>query len=161
LAIPSTASSPSAVNHIIFPRQEEGNIYSVNWSLVEDGVTSTGLAFRNARTQQLQNKLKGVPLGTFSGSYVMQEAGDNIDHDDFQQLLSDSQISLSTTPEFFVEDGFVGAHRDCRTGVRLITADAGSVSLLRKMLVCLFGLPKLSLFYFELFQYRSQQLFLK
>ena len=43
----------------VFPKEKEGNIYKVNWSLTEDGVTPVGNAYRNAR-QSLITKRLGV-----------------------------------------------------------------------------------------------------
>ena len=46
---------------MVWPRETEGNTYSVNWSLVGDGVTPTGEAYRNARVGLLTSKLSAKP----------------------------------------------------------------------------------------------------
>ena len=45
----------------LWPRENEGNTYAVNWSLVGDGVTPTGDAYRNARAALLTSKLSAKP----------------------------------------------------------------------------------------------------
>jgi hypothetical protein len=131
----AVATATSDSQFFTFPRETEGNNYAVNWSLVEDGVVSVGSAYRNAKFQQLQNHANKASKPVFSGTYVVEEAGDNVDHATFNNYLSEAQNSLSSSPDLFVEDGFVGAHRNGRTGVRLITANAHSATLMRKMLV--------------------------
>ena len=47
----------------MWPREKEGNIYAVNWSLVGEGVTPTGNAYRNARLPLLTSMLSVKPNG--------------------------------------------------------------------------------------------------
>lgn len=151
------AVASNDLQYFTFPKEQEGNIYAVNWSLVEDGVVANGSAFRNARLQQLQNQMKSSTKPAFDGKYTVEEAGDNLDHATFHNYLMEAQQNLSSAHNLFVEDGFVGAHRDARTGVRLITASAHSASLLRKMLVCM--IPKFLTFLSIMsFTFRSQLL---
>ena len=48
-----------------WPRETEGNTYAVNWSLVGEGVTPTGNAYRNARLPLLTNMLSAKPRGNY------------------------------------------------------------------------------------------------
>ncbi len=129
------SSASHDLHYFAFPKEQEGNNYGVNWSLVEDGVVSNGIAFRNAKHSQLSKSMKLISRPKWDGKYLIEEAGDNLDHSVFNNYLLEAQHNLSLGKDLFVEDGFVGAHRDARTGVRLITTNPHSASLLRSVLV--------------------------
>lgn len=125
-----------------FPREVEGNSYRLNWSLVEDGVTSAGKAYRNPRTQVLMNHLglktsdTGLKVNLKSaGAFEVKEAGDAISHDKFQQLLDDSQCQLSSSHTIFVEDGAVGTSLGNRLGVRVISNSPDFMLAARNLMV--------------------------
>ena len=51
------SSAAAAEEYTTFPREREGNVYAVNWSMTEDGVVPAGDAFRNARVPLLTTRL--------------------------------------------------------------------------------------------------------
>jgi hypothetical protein len=112
-----------------YPRNVEGDDPIVNWSLQESGVTNAGLAFHNAPVSKLLKR-----LGVRDSKYPIElnnlkvkaagtafEAGDNMDHDEFEENLSRVQHYLSEGQDMFVEDLAVGSHPDFRLGVRVVT----------------------------------------
>jgi hypothetical protein len=129
---------------ILFPREQEGNIYAHNWSLVNDGLTPLNSAFRNARTDLLATKLPTKVVNgkieinsiAFAGSFALKEAGDSIPQDDFVALLQDCQASLGARPDIFVEDAAVIASHGSRIGVRVVTDNPGLAIVVRSLLVC-------------------------
>ena len=126
----------------VFPRETEGNVYAVNWSLTEDGVVPVGSAFRNARlpvlTTRLPAKLEGgkveVPKIAYSGAYKLVEAGEGISHGAFTNVLADQQAYLSSGVDIFVEDAGLGASSGLRLGVRVVT-DSTAVALVARTLL--------------------------
>ena len=126
-----------------FPREREGNIYSDNWSLNEDGVVPVGDLFRNARvpilTQRLPTKIEAGKIALespkYHGDYVALEAGDGISHDDFTDKLTEVQDFLSTGIDLYVEDAFLGSFAKSRLGVRVISDSPAAALILRSLLV--------------------------
>ena len=114
----------------VFPRESEGNNYSVNWSLVADGISPSKEAFHNARLPLLTSRLPNkASKGTvddasvkFSGSFNLLEAGDSIKHEKFNESLTETTQKLSSEV-LFVEDNGVVAHADSRLGVRVVTSN--------------------------------------
>ena len=117
----------------VFPREREGNIYSVNWSLTEDGVVPVGDAFRNARDAVLESKL-GAKMPAFTGKCAVQEAGADITHSEFADLLEAQQHHLSSGVELFVEDAGLGAAHANRIGVRVVS-DSSAVAMVARNLM--------------------------
>jgi hypothetical protein len=126
----------------VFPREREGNVYSVNWSLTEDGVTPIGDAFRNARVEVLESKLGAkieggkvsVSKPAYTGKCTVTEAGADITHQEFSSLLTGQQDYLSAGVELFVEDGGLGAASDNRIGVRVVS-DSPALAMIARNLV--------------------------
>lgn len=127
----------------IFPREEEGNIYMHNWSMVEDGVVPVGKAFRNARLSVITNAM-GVKASdttisaskpSYAGKFAMKESGDNMSHEEFSQLLSAQQQHLSTSANLFVEDAALGVNGSVRQGARIICDDPAVALIARNLLV--------------------------
>jgi ATP-dependent phosphoenolpyruvate carboxykinase len=127
----------------LFPRETEGNVYAVNWSLCEDGVVPVGDAFRNARVSMLTKKM-GVKVAAgkleaknpaYSGKYTVQESGDSISHEEFSEMIAAQQAHLSSGIELFVEDAALGALGAIRNGVRVVTDDAATALIARSLLV--------------------------
>lgn len=114
----------------VFPRESEGNNYSVNWSLVADGISPSKEAFHNARLPLLTSRLPNkASKGTvddasvkFSGTFNLLEAGDSIKHEKFNESLTETTQKLSSEV-LFVEDNGVVAHADSRLGVRVVTSN--------------------------------------
>jgi len=114
---------------MIIPRKIDGNDLNVNWSLVESGVTNSGLAFRNVLTTRLLKRIglkdgaSGIiDLGKLKvGKGKLLEAGDHVTHPQFEDQLSVAQEYLSNGKDLFVEDGAIGSHPRFRLGVRVIT----------------------------------------
>lgn len=132
------------VESFIFPREREGNVYDVNWSLTEDGVTPVGDAFRNARIslitkklglQQKDNKIFNIQSPAIHGTYKLLEAGDTISHADFKDFKDAQKLHLSSGVDLFVEDASLGALRDIRVGVRIISDNPAVCLALRHLLV--------------------------
>ena len=127
----------------LFPRQREGNIYVVNWSLVEDGVTPVGDAFRNAELSTLTKKLGSkvqsgkVELSKplYFGDFILQESGDHISHDEFSVLFTEQQRHLESGISLYVEDAGIGAYSHVRNGVRVIAEDPALALIARNLLV--------------------------
>ena len=128
-----------------FPRESEGNIYSVNWSLTEDGVVPTGDAYRNARLPILTTRLtKKIDAGKveldqpkYAGTCTVVEAGDSMSHDAFNDLIASHQSFLSTASELFVEDAGAGSSTSSRVGVRVVTNSPAAALIVRTLMVCI------------------------
>jgi len=138
----ATASLPTQ-SWGVFPREKEGNLYAVNWSLNVDGVTPVGAAYRNARigllTSRLSSKVdsKGkVELAkpVYSGLYTVKEAGDTVSQDAFDSMLTERQQYLSSGVDLFVEDASLGAYSPSRIGARIIS-DKPALSLIARALM--------------------------
>ncbi len=127
----------------VFPREREGNIYPVNWSLNEDGVVPVGDAFQNARLPVLTSRLEAkvengkvsVKKPVFEGEYKTLEAGDGMDHSEFSDVLANQQAHLSSGVELFVEDAAVGASGVSRLGVRVVSDCPATALIARSLLI--------------------------
>lgn len=127
----------------VFTVDKEGNMFSDNWSLVADGVTNTGNAFRNARlpilTTRLSSKVEGgkveVSKPVYTGSYKVLEAGDEISQDDFAEKLKSTQEYLSSGVDLFIEDAGVGSYSAFREGVRIVSDNAAVALIARTFLI--------------------------
>lgn len=127
----------------MFPREREGNIYPVNWSLNEDGVVPVGDAFQNARLPVLTSRLEAkvengkvsVKKPVFEGEYKTLEAGDGMDHSEFSDVLANQQAHLSSGVELFVEDAAVGASGVSRLGVRVVSDCPATALIARSLLI--------------------------
>lgn len=126
----------------VFPRQREGRIYSVNWSLNDDNISPLGEnAFHNARLPiilgRLGTKLTNVDAveaksPVLDGPAVkFLEAGDSISQSDFNDLAVEVQAELSSGVDLFVEDNIVGSHQRHQLGVRVITDDPATALIAR------------------------------
>lgn len=127
----------------VFPFEYEGNDYDVNWSLVDDGVTPTKDAYRNGRIKLLTSRLAEKPSKDgkvtltkpkYNGAFTIVEAGDGIEHDDFQEILEGQQDKLSDQ-DLFVEDASLGSYRPHRIGTRIVTNEASTALILRTLLM--------------------------
>lgn len=139
----SEAALAGADTYSRFPNEEEGNIYDVNWSLVEDGVISSEKAFKNAKLQTIGTYIpKKIESGKFlldspiyTGNYAVKEAGDSISLEDFSVLLKTKQDYLSDYKNLFVEDGAIGAFSSFRVGVRLVTDIPALALIFRNLMI--------------------------
>lgn len=136
------APPPRTEEWFIWPREWEGNVYAVNWSLNHDGIVPTKHAYRNGRVPILNNRL-GYPASatelspkspSYFGPYKISEAGEHISHNDFTVLISDTEEHLSAV-ELFVEDGALGAFNKLRLGTRVVTKDPAVALIFRNLLV--------------------------
>lgn len=140
----SAAARASSSTSTVFPREREGNVYAINWSLTEDGVVPVGDAFRNARVPLLATRLSAkvengkVDVGSkvaYTGKYNMLEAGEEgLSHGAFSDKLAEQQAYLSSGIELFVEDAALGAFHGSRVGVRVVT-DSSAVALIARTLL--------------------------
>lgn len=128
----------------MWPRETEGNTYAVNWSLVGEGVTPTGNAYRNARLPLLTSMLSAKPNDgkvelkspIYFGDYKVQEAGDQtLSMDDFQDLSLRHKEMLTKESNLFVEDTAIGTFGCVRVGVRVISTDPAHALIARSLLV--------------------------
>lgn len=125
-----------------WPREAEGNVYAVNWSLTEDGVVPVGAAYRNARLPVLATRLPAkvdgnkveVPKIAYTGSFKVVEAGEGMTHVAFTNMLADQQAYLSSGIDIFVEDAGLCASAATRIGVRVVT-DTSAVALVARTLL--------------------------
>jgi len=124
----------------VFPRESEGNTYSVNWSLVADGISPSKEAFHNARvsmlTSRLPNKVSNGKVDAaslkFTGPFALLEAGDSIKHENFNASMAETTQRLSGD-DIFVEDNGVVAHADSRVGVRVVTSNPAVALIARSI----------------------------
>jgi hypothetical protein len=134
------------VEYALFPRQHEGNNYSVNFSLVEDGVCAAGddtNAFRNARipvlTTRFSAKVEGGKVELkepkYIGKYSVLEAGDSVSHDDFLEASSAQNMYLSSGVDLYVEDASLGSFAPSRVGVRVVTDSPAKALIARTLLM--------------------------
>lgn len=138
----SRSFSTKQAESFVWPREAEGNIYTDNWSLCEDGVVPTGIMFRNARlpvlTSRLPTKVESgkvvLEKPKYKGAYTSLEAGDGIEHSDFSDALIAQQTYLSSGIDLFVEDAFMGTSASGRVGVRVVT-DSPAVALIARTLM--------------------------
>ena len=115
-SLSSMVAPPSTKEWFVFPREHEGNVYRVNWSLNEDGVVPKGDAFQNARIPILTTRLpKKVENGKatldaplYQGDYKVVEAGDGITIDGFQEKLESQTSYLSSGIDLFIQDAGLG-----------------------------------------------------
>jgi hypothetical protein len=140
----STSQKSKFVESFVFPREKEGNIYKVNWSLTEDGVTPVGNAYRNPRVslvtkrlgvQQTDPKLLNIQSPVISGAYKLLESGDTISHFVFKDFKDAQKSFLSSGVDLFVEDASLGALSDVRVGVRVISDNPSLSLIFRNLLV--------------------------
>jgi hypothetical protein len=137
------ARAEEVSDHIVFPREKEGNIYDDNWSMVVDGVTPTGNAYRNARLSLLlshagvkgENGKLDVTKPKFHGNYVLQESGAELTHDHFNDINAAQADVLSSEPNLYVEDGGLGAHSPVRVFVRFTSSNPSVALVARNLLV--------------------------
>jgi len=127
----------------VFLKETEGKEYDLNFSLLEDGVTSVGDSFRNARIALLTSRLPSkvtnnqVTLTSpkLNGQYTIVESGDSISHDNFAALKSTQDNILSSKKDLFVEDAGLSSDYSSRVGVRIITQNPATALLVRKLLI--------------------------
>ena len=136
----STVSEES----FVWPREREGNVTDVNWSLTGDGVVPVGDAFSNSRlpllTTRLPVKVEGGKIELkepiYTGDYKLEEAGEGgFSHSSFGEILESIQSHQSSGVDLFVEDAGVGAYAPSRVGVRVITVDPALALISRSLLI--------------------------
>lgn len=141
--IAKTRNSSKVVNNKIylfssitnFPRESEGNTYSVNWSLIVDGVVPLGQAYRNARIPLLVSRLPAKVDGgkvditspAYIGKYKLLEAGDStLSQEAFSSSLKNVQDYLSSGIDLYAEDASLA-----KIGVRVITDSPAAALIFR------------------------------
>ena len=128
----------------VFPNEKEGDQYKVNWSLVIDGITPVGDAFRNARLPLLTSKLPAkidasnkvelkAPL--YNAEFSITEAGDTISFDEFQAQMESKVNHFESGIEMFVEDAGLGSYYATRVPLRVVTDDAAIALITRALLI--------------------------
>jgi hypothetical protein len=127
----------------VFPREREGNIYDVNYSLNEDGITPVGDAFRNARIPIITTRLGmksnsgkiDLPTPLYFSKYELLEAGDNLDHSKFEKMQSAINDHLSSGIDLFIEDAGLCAFYKARVGVRVVSESPAIAAIFRPLMV--------------------------
>ena len=122
----------------------EGDMWDDNYSLTEDGVVNTKLAYRNARVSTVLNNLPVKAKGgkvdvkdvNFQGKYNLVEAGDSdMNHDQFEDVLEEQHDYLSSDKILFFEDFGLGAHAGLRVGGRMISDNPVHALIFRSLMV--------------------------
>jgi hypothetical protein len=121
----------------------EGDVWDHNYSLTEDGVVNSKLAFRNARPSTVMNNLPAKSVGgkveikdiNYQGKYTLVEAGDGMDHDQFEDLLEEQHDHLSSDKTLFFEDFGLGASAFSRVGARVISENPAHALIFRSLMV--------------------------
>lgn len=121
----------------------EGDVWDHNYSLTEDGVVNTNLAYRNARSSTILNNLPVKAVGgkvdmkdiNFQGKYHLMEAGDDMDHDKFEEMLEEQHDYLSSDKVLFFEDFGLGAAASSRVGARMISENPAHALIFRALMV--------------------------
>lgn len=121
----------------------EGDVWDHNFSLTEDGVVNTKLAYRNAATSTILNRLPGRAVGgkvelknvNYLGKYTLVEAGDQITHEKFEEVLEDQHNYLSADKILFFEDFGLGASAALRVGARLISDNPAHALVFRSLVI--------------------------
>lgn len=121
----------------------EGDVWDHNYSLTEDGVVNSKLAFRNAKPSTVLNNLPAKAVGgkvdlkdvNYTGKYDLVEAGDNLDHDKFEDVLEEQHDYLSTDKTLFFEDFGLGATASSRVGARMISENPAHALIFRALMV--------------------------
>ncbi len=124
---------------------EEGNVWDDNFSIAEDGVVNTKLAFRNAKLSSIITRLPAkiasgkITLDTvnFDSKNAVLEAGDNLDQDEFSATLTNQHDYLSTEKDLFFEDVGLGASDAIRVGARMISENPAHALIFRSLMVLL------------------------
>jgi len=80
-AVSRTFSTVLPVSNVgIWGNDTEGDVFSINWSLTEDGVVPVGAAYRNARTAllatRLQTKVKVIIAVLVASQSTVEGVGD-------------------------------------------------------------------------------------
>lgn len=127
----------------IYNPQSEGDNWDHNFSIAEDGVVNTKLAFRNAKLASIITRLPtkvtsgkiSVDNVTYTGQYTVLEAGDNMEQDSFAALLRAKQDYLSSGKDLFFEDVGLGASPAVRIGARMISENPAHALIFRTLLV--------------------------
>lgn len=121
----------------------EGDVWDHNYSLTEDGVVNSKLAFRNAKASTVLNNLPAKAVGgkvdlkdiNYTGKYDLVEAGDNLDHDKFEDVLEEQHDYLSTDKILFFEDFGLGAAASSRVGARMISENPAHALIFRALMI--------------------------
>ena len=150
----SAAKAKALPDFGVFPNEYEGNIYEVNWSLVEDGIVSQNHAFQNARLPLLISKLQkkaeagkvilDAPL--YFKEYNILESGDNLSADEFSNLFSSIESYFSSAKEIFVEDAGLGAFSKVRVGTRVTSCNPALSLIMRTLMVGIILFYRISLY---------------
>lgn len=126
----------------LWPKEVEGNVYSINYSLVEDGVVSQGDSFRNGRLNLLLTKAAtkagdniSIPSLNLRNAFAVKEAGDTILHDTFKVAKAVTCELLSSGTDLFVEDASLGTIQDTRVGIRVLTQSPVNALVFRSLMV--------------------------
>ena len=128
----------------VYPREVEGNISSVNWSLTVDGVVPVGNAYRNGRVSLMTSKLNKkaherkieLEKPSYFGKYVLSESGDSLSHSAFNNFQTTQQSHFeSSGMDLFVEDAGLGALSSVRLGVRVVSDQPALALIARTLLV--------------------------
>lgn len=143
----STQIDNEVKEFMVFPRESEGNDYSVNWSLNLDGIAPIGKtnAYRNARMKLLSSHLPSKAVDNVvtiksnslfnKNNTDIKEAGDNMTTDDYLELKSSSNEYLSSSGDIFIEDGALGTQSSTRVGTRIVTTNPTVATIARSLLI--------------------------
>lgn len=122
---------------------EEGNDWDHNFSIAEDGVVNTKLAFRNAKLSAIVTRLPtkitsgkiAVDNVNYSSKFTVMESGDNMPQSDFAALIEKQYEYLSSGKDLFFEDVGLGASASVRVGARMISDNPAHALVFRSLMV--------------------------
>ena len=123
----------------------EGDVWDHNYSLTEDGVVNTKLAYRNAKVSTILSTLPPPAKAVagkvdlkdvnYLGPYELVEAGDAMEHDQFEDVLEEQHDLLSSDKTLFFEDFGLGASAAARVGARMISENPAHALIFRSLMV--------------------------
>lgn len=123
----------------------EGDVWDHNYSLTEDGVVNTKLAYRNAKVSTILATLPPPAKAVagkvdlkdvnYLGPYELVEAGDAMEHDQFEDVLEEQHDLLSSDKTLFFEDFGLGASAAARVGARMISENPAHALIFRSLMV--------------------------
>lgn len=123
--------------------QAEGDVWDHNFSLTEDGVVNSKLAYRNPSVSTLMNNLPAKLAGgkvemkdvNYLGKFQVVEAGDGVDHDTFEEILEEQHDYLSSDKTLFFEDFGLGTMASTRVGARMISDNPIHALIFRSLMI--------------------------
>ena len=136
---------PSNQEWAIFPNEYEGRSQVLIHSLISDGVTPNGNVYLNyaLSKKDVLLKLLGIKSNSkielnvsVSGEYKIEEAGENISHEEFEELFKGTEAYLQAGEKsLYIEDGGLCTSSSSRVGLRVVSDDPSILLIARSLMV--------------------------